>query len=100
MYMLRVGLGSREGGSHPLLHLFPGPVCHSHAAILGTATGPISFSCGHLTNCPTISCLRQVLGWWVVNRHLWTLSARKEELLLEFLKVASSYPLSASPSGL
>lgn len=53
MYMHRVDLGSTQGGSRPppaaVFHPSPGSAQHNHTAILDTATGPTSFSCGHLT---------------------------------------------------
>ncbi|XP_014387116.1 PREDICTED: uncharacterized protein LOC102251354 [Myotis brandtii] len=49
-------------------------------------------SSGHLTAQPSPDP-RPEPGSWAVNRLPWVLSARKEELLGGFLKVASSYPL-------
>lgn len=68
---------------------------HSHATILDMATGSISFNSGQLTQLPHHLLIQdKCWGRWAGNRLPGVPNARKRELLLGFLKVASSYTLS------
>lgn len=67
----------------------------SQATILEMAPGSISFHYGHLPQLPChLLTQDRYWGGWAGNRLPSMLSARQKELLLGFLRVVSSYPLS------